>query len=162
MKSTFSFFIHFCILLALGLFGSLQIHSQSNSYFTLLDKHEKSDFNYSGLDSINYFLGKNDLLNNVFNPQEGNYIVYRFTRTSKGISKINDSTIVTTELILLKVDPSTSIIMEAIYFPLDWRESPLKAVLIKSKPNIKLRKKTKMARLKLDNSKVNTGFLHFN
>jgi hypothetical protein len=162
MKSTFSFFIHFCIFLTPGLFGSLQIHSQSNSYFTLLDKQEKSDFNYSGIDSINYFFGKNDLLDNVFNPQAGNYIVYRFTRTSKGISKLNDSTIVTTELILLKVEPNTKIIMEAIYFPLEWRELPLSAVLMKSTPNIKLRKKTKIARLKLDNSKVNTGFLHFN
>lgn len=137
------------------------MYSQLSSDFTLLNKFDKSDFNYCGIDSINNYIGKNDLLNNVFNTQKGNFTVYRFIRTYTGKSKINDSSI-SSELILIKEEPQSKKIIEAIYFPLDWKELPLNEVLIKSVPNVKLRKKTRINRLKLDNLENDNGILYFN
>ena len=125
------------------------VFAQSNYDFHLLDKINESDFNYAGMDSINYYIGKNQLLNSVFNTKKGDYDVYRFIRTSTGEAKINDNSI-RTELILIKVEPLRNKIIEAIYFPLDWKELPLNEVLIKSFPSIKMIKKTRVKNLKLD------------
>ncbi|MBX3257529.1 MAG: hypothetical protein KF862_25610 [Chitinophagaceae bacterium] len=133
-------------LLFLILFGA---SNQIEEGFTLIDKNINSDFNYNILDSINDFLGEEELLKNVFKPVKGRYIVMRFIRHVSGEKKIGGAG-KNTELIMLKICPKTKMIDEALYFPLGWKEFPLSDVLQKSFPKIKLKNNLSNKQLKLE------------
>ncbi|MDR1877910.1 MAG: hypothetical protein LBQ84_09855 [Flavobacteriaceae bacterium] len=136
------------------------IYSQTDRDFILLDKFDESDFNYNLIDSINNYIGKENLLNNVFNVRKGDYTVYRFLRQRNGESKKGDVNSVGSELIIVKIHPQSNKVIEAIYFPLDWKELPLSDVLVKSHPNIKLRKRILIKRMKLGRIDSDSGWVY--
>ncbi len=110
--------------------------------------HDKACFNKSGLDSINYFTGEENLLQNVFNTLPGEYTVYQLTRSvAKSGTKKDGGISSATELLMLAVEGG--IIKEVFFFPLTWREPPLKGVLYYSKPNLELTGSIKVSELKL-------------
>jgi hypothetical protein len=117
--------------------------------FKVQEVHEKACFNKMGLDSINSFIGEESLLQNVFNTLPGKYTIYQLTRsvTKKGIKKDDDGTSSTTELLMLGVEKG--VIKEVYFFPLNWREPPLKGVLYYSTPNLKLTESIKVSELNL-------------
>jgi len=116
--------------------------------FKVRQVHDEACFNKSGLDSINYFIGEESLLQNVFNTLPGEYTIYQLTRsiTKKGTKK-DDGSSSTTELLMLGV--AEGVIKEVYFFPLNWREPPLEGVLYYSTPNLKLAESIKVSELNI-------------
>lgn len=134
--------------------------NQLGDGFVLVDKNINSDFNYNALDSINDFLGAEELLKNVFKPVKGRYITMRFVRHVSGENKIGGVG-KNAELIMIKICPKTKVINEAIYFPLGWKEFPLSDVLQKSYPKIKLKDILSSKELKFEHLTGGDGKIFF-
>jgi len=124
-----------------------------NAQFIATDYFPKSDMNYTGIAKINEF-SPEEMLDSVFNTKAGKYKIYRFMNAS--IIEDKDSifymnrtttTVVGTfvgtfktklEIIVVKVKGNR--IIEAYYYPLNWREYPFSSVLLVSNKKLKLKR----------------------
>lgn len=135
-------------------------NSQDKENFFLLDENYEADFNYQQFDSINNYIGVQSLLKNVFNPTIGEYTIMRYIRKTPGNQK-NGEVSENHELILLKVCPKTNMIVQFVYFPLDWKEMPLSAFIVIRDVNVKFRKKLEIVKFNLGPEIELSGFLFY-
>jgi hypothetical protein len=119
-----------------------------NSEFLLRDIHYQSDINYSAISKIDDCSLEN-LIDSVFNIQEGKFTIYRFERISTIDTKDNLRTKENKEIIITKVLGNK--ILEAYYCPLSWREPPISHVVLVSQKKVRLSKEVSVKRLKFKN-----------
>lgn len=105
--------------------------------FNLLSVHKKSEINYLTIKNINNFPVKYDSLMEGFKPVKGEFTVYLFMKTFKGLSvryseDENSETLVDFhDLIVLKTN-SKSEILDGFYYRLEWAEPPNQYMLFRS------------------------------
>ncbi|GHT36057.1 hypothetical protein FACS189434_14330 [Bacteroidia bacterium] len=141
-KKAIKILVCLCVLLSFTL-----VNAQST--FQLKDSFKESDVNYSGISNINTF-SPEEMLDSVFNIKAGKYEIYRFIRETViqdedimlYMDKINEDGIntikINVEIIVLKIKKNK--IIEAYYYPLNWREFPFSSALLMSKKKIKFKR----------------------
>jgi len=103
--------------------------SQTKEY-KLIDKTVSADINYHAIDAIDTFTHGIKMLNQVFKPAKGKYIVFRFIATYTGLS-YTDKTKEFHDIIIVKTNQSNRII-DAYQYTLEWAELPSDTDLYKS------------------------------
>lgn len=116
--------------------------------FEIYDINFNSKLKDNKFDSMEFYLGAESLMNNVFNVTPGEFIVYRFIRDfNSSVNKNSQCGGSKVELIVLTV--KDGIILDVLLFPLSWREPPLKSMLYYNKPNVSFGNSVKINELGL-------------
>ena len=136
------------ILVIIIAFWAMFLYSQGyvEPEYNLLDKFENADLNYLAIDSINLIDKGISMLETVFKVVPGNYTVYRFMTSDRGIifdEYVSDMN----NLIILKVDSSNHIIDGYQYF-LQNPEMPSSCKLYKLTKKLKIKSKIKINEFK--------------
>jgi hypothetical protein len=118
------------IINVLILYWSTALFGQSKIY-KLYDKKNNTDIDTNKFDLLNKNGAGFYLINKVFKPKSGKFIVYRFISVYKGISANTEKTETFHDLIILKTDTLNHII-EAYQYTLEWSEEPFTTDLYKA------------------------------
>src|SRR5438045_6718320 len=104
---------------------SNSIFSQNNMVkeYKFLDKTFNADINHKSLFALDTLSPGMSLLEKIFKPAKGNFIVYRFLATFKGISFTEEEKDFH-DLLIVKTDSSNKI-LDAYQYTLEWAEPPL-------------------------------------
>jgi len=117
----------------------------------LYDKRNNADIDSNKFDLLNKFGAGFYLLNKVFKPEAGKFIVYRFICTFKGLSANTEKTKTFHNVIILKTNKS-NVIVDAYQYTLEWSEEPFTLDLYRIKTkNLLLTDNLKVAKLKFTN-----------
>ncbi|MCD6010886.1 MAG: hypothetical protein K0Q79_748 [Flavipsychrobacter sp.] len=109
-----------------------------DSAFYLEQIKYNSDFNFHNIISKVDTCAIDSIKKLVLSLEVGRYTVYVFEREISGISH-DDNPNIRQELIIMKVIKNT--IVESYYFPLNWREPPVSAVILGSQKKVKIKDK---------------------
>jgi hypothetical protein len=106
---------------------SLKTFSQTKEY-NLLDKTINADINHILLKKVLQLnLFTTDLLNGIFKPINGNFIVYRFLSTYKGFSYTGKQKYFH-DILIVKTNNNNKIV-SAYQYTLEWSEPPIESDL---------------------------------
>lgn len=140
-------FIFIIVFLNFYLNVNSQIHNKAP--FCLYDEiHYNADFNYRGIDSINWMPKGRIMMDSVFNTIKGDYTIYRFMSYTNGWL-LTDLYCELNDVVVLKVDSNNNIV-EGFYYYLQYPEMPSSCYLYHSNRKLKLKGKISMKELQFE------------